>query len=507
MGLVSQLLTPNLQARSSLDDWWFGPVASFGSASGINITPETALSISAVFACVKVLTETIGSLPLLTYETLPNGGKKRARNHPLYEVLHDSPNPWQTSMEWREMIVGHMALRGHSYNLLRDGRRGPFDQVIPLHPDDITRERLEGGRIRYRHRPPGGGEEVFTQEEILHLVGPLGGVSVVSLATETFGLAKHAERFATQFYNRNASPGGVLEYPNTLKKAELNRVARSWKDAHEGSDKAFGVAILEGGMKWHQVGIAAKDAQILEGRQFSVTDIARWFRMPPHKIQDMAGATFSNIEHQDLEFLTNTITPWLVRLEQRFKKDLILARGRYFVEFLVDGMLRGDSAARSAYYSSGINAGWLMRNEARARENLNPIDGLDVPLAPLNLAPPSDSNGRPPEALAMAGRAQELALAAADRVIRKETLVVGKNAWKLEGDPPTFEVWADQFFGAHGAYVAEIMQVSPGVGAAWAAARREDLRDNGLEATADWPAGASRLAEISLALEEDRYEV
>jgi len=389
VGYLTRLLDMAAGTPDAADDYWYEPRGTL-AGSGVNVTADVALTVSAVFACVRVLAETVGSLPLVVYRRDGEDRKTRARGQRIYEILHDQPNGWMSSLEWREMMTGHCALRGNAYSWIQDGVRGAVDELIPLHPDRMEVEQLRSRRLRYHYTWPWGERQTFVQDEIYHLRGlssdGITGLSVVSYARETIGLALASEGYAARMFLNDARPGGVLEHPGELSDGAHKRILASWQEDHGGWRNRGKPAIFEEGMKWHQIGMTGEDSQYILSRQFSVTEVARWFRMPPHLIQELTRSTFSNIEHQGLEFVIYTMMPWFRRWEQAIGRDLITSPD-LFAEFLVDALLRGDTLSRYQAYGRGILDGWLTRNEARIKENLEPLPGLDTPLVPLNMGP------------------------------------------------------------------------------------------------------------------------
>lgn len=371
------------------DDYWFKEIGPQTTA-GARVNADTAMRVSAVYGCVRVLAETLASLPLLVYERMDNGGKKRVQNHPLYELLHDQPNEWQTSFEWREMMMGHLALRGNAYSEIVPGRRGFVDQLIPRHPDRVRLIREAAGKFHYEVLLDDGTWVKKWPGDILHLRGLSSdgymGLSPIGVAREAIGLSMVAEEFGCRFFSNGVRPSGVLHTEGTLKKDVQERLRKNWQETYGGAGNAHRVAVLEAGLKWQQMGMSNEDSQFLELRNFQVEDIARIFRVPVVLLQHAdKSSTYASAEQFFLSFVVHTMRPWLVRWEQRLGQDLILAPGKYFVEFLIDGLLRGDSSARAAFYNAGVNGGWLTRNEVRQMENKNPIDGLDTPLEPQNM--------------------------------------------------------------------------------------------------------------------------
>jgi HK97 family phage portal protein len=377
------------------DDYWYGP-RGFESAAGVFVSPDRAMRATAVYACVRVISETVASLPLIIYRRLPDGGKERAVNHPLYKVLHDSPNQWQTAYEWREMTQAHIELRGNSYSRIVPSPQRAIDQLVPIHPDRVQVLRFPNGRLQYKVTSLiDGSIEYLAPEEVYHERGlsadGLTGVSPITLAMDTIGTELAQQDYVARFFANDSKPPGVLESPKPLNEAGYERVRKGWQQAQT-QENRHKIAILEDGMKYTPIQISPKDTMIIESRQFSRSQIASVFRVPLHKIGDLTRATFSNIEQQSIEFLTDSIRPRLVRIERRIQQDLLdpldLGDGNeYFCEFLIDALLRGDQKSRYESYSVGRNWGWLSVNDIRKMENMNPIDNGDEYLRPLNMVP------------------------------------------------------------------------------------------------------------------------
>jgi len=397
MGLLSffDRFRASSEDRSPWGDFWFEPV-SVRSSTGMRVSPDAALRLSAVYACVRILSETLASLPLVLYRPRADGGKDRVTNHWLHTLLCRRPNRYQNPFEWREMLQGHLALRGNAFNQIVSNPRGEIVELVPIHPDRVRIEVLRSGEYRYRITDRFGEETVLPRGQVWHLRGLSSdgviGMSPIELARESLGMALAAQDYGARFFANDAKPtGGWIEFPGSFKDAEAKRVFReSYQAAQSGANRGK-VLVLENGMKFHEVGVTNKDAQFLELRKFQITDIARLFRVPPHMIADLDRATFSNIEQQSLEFVMHTMTPWAERWEASIESELLLDGDELEVEFDFANLMRGDAASRSAYYQSGIQNGWLTRNEARVAENLNPLDGLDEPLRPLNMVEEDDA--------------------------------------------------------------------------------------------------------------------
>lgn len=348
-----------------------------GRGSDEILGAEDALKVGAVYGCVRVIAETVATLPCILYRRLPGGGKERATDHPLYEILHNAPNLWQDSTQFFEMLTGHAVLRGNAYILFEPSAAGTT--LIPLHPARMTVKTSQSGRYKYYEYFDGTKLYQLKPENVVHVFGLSSdgykGLSPIDLAMRTVNLASKQESYADNMFSNQASPGGILKHPGEIGDEVAKRLKKSFDDRYSGAGNTGKTMLLEEGMEWQQVGLTNEQAQFIEGRKFSRSDIAMWFRMPPHKIGDLERATFSNIEHQALEFVTDTIRPWLVRWEKALMRTLFTPEERknYVIEFLVDGILRGDIKTRYEAYAIGRNNGWLNADEIREMENRNPL--------------------------------------------------------------------------------------------------------------------------------------
>ena len=360
------------------------------TASGAHVNVDSAMRVAAVYACVRVISETIGSLPLHVYQRRNTGGKTIYREHPLYKLLHSQPNSWQTSFEFREMMQAHFELRGNAYAYKSMDQRGNVLELLPLHPDRVEVKQLRDMSLEYHVQLGEGAERVvLRQDQVLHLRGLSSngytGRSTLSDAREIIGVAIATQEFAGRFYKNDATPSVVLQHPGKLSKEVADRIRDSWNTAFAGSGNARKTAVLEEGMQIERLTLSAEDAQFLETRKFQRSEIAGLFRVPAHLIGDLERATFSNIEAQQIDFVMHCIRPRLVRWEQALMRDLFQKPELYFPEHNVEGLLRGDAKSRFDAYAIGRNWGWLSVNEIRERENLNPIPEGDVYLQPLNM--------------------------------------------------------------------------------------------------------------------------
>lgn len=417
------------------------------TAAGVAVTPDTALTYSAVWACVRVLAEDVGSLPLILYRRLPRGGKERATDHPLYRLLHDAPNSEMSSMDWREAQMMNLCLWGNAHSQVRWNRGGRIVDLWPMLSRYMRLDRRDG-MLRYISTDPAARSSDLPASEMLHTRGMstngLVGLSPIALARQAIGLGMATERYGAAFFGNGARPGVVLMTPGELSDPAYERMKTSWSEAHSGVENAHKPAILEQGTTIETIGVPPEEAQFLQTRKFQVLEVARWYRMPPHKIGDLERATFSNVEHQGLDYVVNTLRAWLTRLEQAIARTLFTESERdvLFAEFLVDGLLRGDQKARYDAYAVARSWGWMSANEIRERENMNAIPGGDAYLMPLNMTTAGAPSAPPPDPQANdATRALAAVYRdAVERVARRAARDIGELARKhlAKGDVDAF---------------------------------------------------------------------
>ena len=364
----------------------------FGGAStdsGVSVTPDTALTYSAVYAAVRCISESVSSLPLNYYERLPAGGKAHAKANPLHYLLHDEPNPEMTSLQWREASMAHLLLHGNSYTEIVRDLEGNAVELWPIDPTMVAPRRTDSGELYYELNR---GKSFITAGNMLHIPGlsfdGISGVSPITLARQSLGLSMAIEQFGAGYFGRGARPGGVLTFPGQLSPEARQNLRRSFEELHAGGANSHRVALLEAGLKWEAIGVPPDDSQFLQSREFQIIEVARWFNLPPNKLKDLSKTSYNSLEQMEISFVVDTLRPWLVRWEQQLNRKIIRPkdRGSYFFEHNVDGMLRGDQASRYQSYSVARNWGWLSVNEIREKENLNPIsEGGDVYMQPLNM--------------------------------------------------------------------------------------------------------------------------
>ena len=353
--------------------------------TGARITPEGSLTNGAVWRCVQLLADTTGALPLVTYRRLPGGGKERASGLPIYRILHDAPNPEMTAIDLRSALVGHLYLWGNAYcEIQRDGYLGKVMALWPLRPDRMTLARV-GGNLVYDYRLPDGTERRFASESIWHLrllaSNGIQGYSPVSLARQTIGLSMATEEYGARWFGNGGRPSGILTHPGQLKPDARKNLKASWEEAHNGLGNAQRVAVLEEGVSWQAIGTPPEDAQFLETRSFQITEIARWFGVPPHLVGDVERSTSwgTGIEEQNLAFYTLTLMPLLRRIESSALQKLFTEAEQQtlFPEHLLDALLRPDTLKRSQALQVQFMNGAISQDEWREIENRNPLpDGL-----------------------------------------------------------------------------------------------------------------------------------
>jgi len=374
---------------------YFAFGGGMSTASGVRVTEGNALLISTVYQCVRVIAETVASLPCFLYKRTASG-KDRAENHAVYRILHQEPNPYMSPFEFKQTLQGHLCLWGNAYAEIERNGSGQVANLWPLRPDRM-RLQIYDGKIFYYYITPDGGERQLT--DVFHLRGlstdGLIGYSPIALARETLGLAKASEEYRARFFSNDAKPGGVLMHPGILGEPAYQQLRRRWEENHQGLSNRARVAILEEGMKWQDVGVPPDDAQFIQGQEFQKSDIAAIYRVPSYKIGLLKPGTvsYASVEQQAIDFVTDCIRPWLICWEQRATLSLLTPAERrvLFAEFMIDALLRGDSDSRARFYQALFNMGVLTINEIRERENMNSIgpDGdrhyLQQNLAPIDM--------------------------------------------------------------------------------------------------------------------------
>lgn len=345
------------------------------TASGANVTEETALSVSAVYSAVRVLAEAVASIPLQLYVRTEEG-RNILNTDPLYHLLHDEPNQFMDSFIWRELQMTYLCLWGNAYNYIERDPVGRITSLLPISPNNCDPVYDSKRNKIFYVINTGDKRETIEQTNILHFKGlsfdGIKGKSPVQMARESYGLSIATQKFGAKFFGNGTNMGGIITHPGKLTDQSLNNLKASW-GKHTGLESSHGTPILEEGMKYEKMGIPPEDAQFLETRKFQITEVARWFKVPPHMIADLERSTFSNIEQQDINFVKYSVLPWAKRIESEIKRKLIPEMDKHtvFAEFNLEGLLRGDIKTRADYYSKMRTIGVMSANEIREKENMN----------------------------------------------------------------------------------------------------------------------------------------
>jgi HK97 family phage portal protein len=477
--------------RGPTDDFWYLPVR-YG-AGGTRPSVAAALAVPAMYACALVLGQDIGKLPCQLFR---KDGRSRAAatDHPLYRLIHRRPNRWQTAFQWRQMMQWHLMLRYNAYSRIYYDRRGRVEELVPLHPDRVTVERGMGAdgvvTFRYRYRPESGSEIILVRGEMFHVRG-LSSDGIEGFSPLDYQGGSVSEALAAQNYSRrnmenDARPGGVLEWEGHFKSDEERAAFRASWHAAQGGANVGKTAVLERGMQFKEIKVSNADLQLVDQRKLKGYDIAAINRMPPHKIGLMERATFSNIEHQSIEYATDTMQPWCTNWEQELSAQLLTEKEQedeqLYFEFNMNALLRGDAKARGELYGKLFSVGAMSPNDIRERENENPIDDGDRYYVPVNMVPSDrvddvvDKGGNKSAAPGSGGedksnaRARALEQAAAARVVRKEAAALRKIA---PGDGYLKRV--EEFYRDHISFVEDVMQVDAATAMAYCAMRADTI--------------------------------
>lgn len=443
--------------RSPWGDFWFQPV---GAASGVvRVTPDSALQLTTVWACARVLSESFAILPFRLYRPKIGGGRQQVRDHWLFRLFVKAPNRWQSPHEWREMLQGHLALRGNAFCLIVEDGAGGISELLPLHPDRIKLEIVDDWGFRYVYTDRSGQQTRYAPGQIWHIRGWGGdgfvGYNPIEIAREAIGEAMQFQGYSSRFYANNATPPMWVKYPGKFAdKVSRDNFREQMQGNLTGANRGK-LAVLDQGMELQSVTVSQKDMQFLEARKFKVAEICRLFRVPPHMVGDLERSTNNNIEHQGIEFWSGTMAPWCERWESSIERNLLGEESDLEIEFDMRAQMRGDAASRAQYIHGGVLDGWLTRNEGREMEGLDPLEGLDEPLVPVNereLSDP-DPNGETgqgeqlPDAAPGDAGGEDDDEAGDQKAARLASLLAG-NAQRMArriagGNPPSAEVLAE----------------------------------------------------------------
>lgn len=463
------------------------------TASGQVVSQQTALKISTFWACIDLLASSAGMLPAVLFEYMPNDERRRAKEEPLYEVLHKSPNKKQTPFQFKQMMTAWAIMRKKSYAEIIQGPRGPVDQLIPLHPDRVREEELPDGGVRYIYTEKNKGPRTILAEDMFTLqrynLDGTATLDLVTYARESLGLSLAAQQASARMFGNDSRPVGALKMPGKLSKEGKKALKESW-EAAQSSGRYGSVAVLEEGLEWQKIGIDPKEAQFFEREEFQASDICRWLRVAPTMV-GIPGTTMwgSGVEQLGQYFVTYTLGPLLKSWEQSISRDLIIKDERFFVEFIVDALLRGDTMQRfSAYQIASGGKPWLKPNEIRHIENLPPDEDFDKAApAPVPAPIPAPTEPEPEESAPPAENnesANVFLVDAAARVVRKEITAMNKAANKYSGDSLAIEI--QKFYQGHVPFVSDVMHVSETMAITYCATSQTELMQSGPECMADW---------------------
>ena len=380
------------------------------SLSGENVTEQSALTYSAVWDAVNLISNTTAALPLHLMQSKEK--KKRiADDRYIYRVLHDQANDYMTAMMFRKVLMSHILTWGNGYaEIVRDGY-GEVRALWPITPNRVKVEAVEGRPVYRVSMPDSSPDVVLPREKVLHITGPsfdgFVGYSVIAMARKSIGLGMALETFGALYFGQGTHPGVIVSHPNKLDAQTSSNLKQSLTESYSGLGNTHRLMLLEDGMKLEKLGIPPNDSQFLESRMFQITDIARWFNVPVHKLKEMTKSSFNNIESEDRSFYMGSILPWTILLDQNFDMQLLTTsdkersgRGRYYFKHSMKGVLKGDIAGQTAHYSAMLDRGVYSINDVRALEDMDPIEGGDIHLVPLNMTS-LENAGKLPEPAAL----------------------------------------------------------------------------------------------------------
>lgn len=464
---------------SNPDAWMRDAFGAAPSGTGIAVTERRAMNQATVFSCVRILAHAMASLPFPTYKRLAGGGKERAMDHPLYQMLQLRPNPEMSAFTFRETAQAHQEIWGNAYaEIERNGRGDPI-ALWPLLPDRTYPVRKDG--VKYYVTTINGEQKGLPAEDVLHIPGlgfdGLSGYSVIAMMRQSVGLALATDEYGARFFGNGSKPGGILKTPNKLTDEAKKRLKTQWEVVQGGLSNAHRVAVLEDGLEWQAMGVDNNDAQFLETKKFSRSEIAGWFGVPANLVNDNEKSAFANVEQQSLNFIIHALRPRCIRIEQAVNWDLLSQRERvaFFAEHALEGLLRGDMAARASFYKEMFGIGVYSANMILEKENESPVEGGDQRFIPMNMIPleraseladaqiksassknapaPAGPGGDPagkvaPDAMGAARAFERVFRKCADDVIRREVSAARRALKKSNGarDGVAFRTWLDEFY-------------------------------------------------------------
>lgn len=368
---------------------------TYDTYSGRRVSPQLAMQLTAVFSCVRVLAESVGMLPCSLYEQLDRGNRRAVRER-LSKLLSTKPNNYMTPQEFWELLIACLCLRGNFY-AYKVKALGEVVELLPLDPSSVTPKLNSKWEPEYQVTFPDGKRDTLTQDDIWHVriftLDGLTGLSPIAYAKQAVGLGLATEEHGSRLFGNGAVTSGVLQTDQYLKDDAYERLKTDFENRHQGLANAHKPMILEMGLKWQQISMTSEDAQFLETRKFQLAEICRIFRVPLHMIQNTDRATFNNIENLGIGFINYSLVPYLTRIEQRINVGLVKPskQGVFYAKFNTGALLRGDMKSRFDAYATGINWGIYSPNECRELEELNPRDGGDIWLTPMNMTTKPES--------------------------------------------------------------------------------------------------------------------
>jgi HK97 family phage portal protein len=419
------------------------------TASGKRVDEDSAQTLTVVYACVRAISETVGTLPFHLYRKLSEDKRERATDHPLYPIINRMPNPEMTDMVFRETMLVHLNTWGNFYGNIVWNKGSKVEAIWPLRPDRMEVQEIDGKR-RYIYTLESGERRGFDTTEMLHIPG-LGfdgiiGYSPIRKNAEAIGLAMAAEEYGARFFQNDARPGVILKHPGELSQPAQDRLRKSWEDMHKGLSNKHRLGILEEGMDFATIGIPPNEAQWIELRKFQLPEICRIYRVPPPIIGDLERATFSNVEEMTRYFGNLCILPWLRRVEQHYNNKLLKEseQNAYYVEHNMDSMMRADQKSRYESYATGRQWGWFSANDVLKKENMDAIEDGDIYLTPMNMIPAAMAGKIEPKAGGLGGTDNDkrklgvafkpLFAASIQRVVNREILALSKVSGKTKDE-------------------------------------------------------------------------
>lgn len=452
--------TPVAASPNPADPFWYSddPYDQNESDSGKIVNAETALAVPTVLACVRVLSDAVATLPCTLYERNRDGTKRKAETHPLQSLLHDQPNYYQTAVEFFDQGMHYITLRGNTLGEIKPGVRGSVDRIEWIHPARVVNVRQDTKGRKFFDIESGTRTRTIPPERSHHVQGMSSdgkwGISVIGYLRNAIGMAMGAEQLGNTLFKQGIRPSGTFKHPGSLSQTAYDRLKMELQHNHGGSGNAHRAIVLEEGMEWQQMSVTPEDAQFLETRKFQIEEICRVFRVPLHMVQHLDRATFNNIEHLGIDFVVHTLRPWLVRFEQAIKRDLIAQTGKYFVEFNVDGLLRGDISSRYEAYAKAIQHEFMSPDEARAKENWNPRpDGKggeyrNPVTRPKDVEQPVQV---PDDRLSQL--VQSYATDIGKRIAARENAQLSKRSKHAATDREKFNLWCSEFYTEHAVWI------------------------------------------------------